>query len=82
MPISENELKSLKNLDDARLKDVIMQICDAVGADRQKAELIAADPSGVRETLGKMSADDVNRLLDKAGRDRSRQVLDSLRKQG
>lgn len=38
MPLSENEIRNILALDDARLKSVIMQICDAVGADRRKAE--------------------------------------------
>ncbi len=79
MPLTENEIKNLLSLDDARLKDVIMQICDAIGADRNKAAKFAADPSGVRAKLSGMSADEVNRLLDKAGREKSEQVLDSLR---
>jgi len=79
MPLTENEIKNLLSLDDARLKDVIMQICDAVGADRSKAARFTADPSGVRAMLSGMSADEVNRLLDKAGREKSEQVLDSLR---
>ena len=75
MPLSENEIRNILALDDARLKSVIMQICDAVGADRRKAEKFASDPAGLRAAVSGM----INRLLDKAGREKSEQVLDALR---
>ena len=54
-----------------------MQICDAVGADRRKAEKFASDPAGLRAAVSGMSTDEINRLLDKAGREKSEQVLDA-----
>ena len=79
MPLSENEIRNILALDDARLKSVIMQICDAVGEDRRKAEKFASDPAGLRAAVSGMSTDEINRLLDKAGREKSEQVLDALR---
>lgn len=79
MPLTENEIRNLLSLDDSRLRDVVMQICDAVGADRKKAEKFTSNPAGLRQTLSSMSADEINKLLDKAGRERSTDVLNSLR---
>ena len=81
MPLTENEIKNILSLDDARLREVIMQIAAATGADMKKAAYIAGDPGAIRSKLQGMSADDINRLLDKAGREKSEQVLDSLRGQ-
>ena len=72
-------MRSVTFLHSTTLKSVIMQICDAVGADRRKAEKFASDPAGLRAAVSGMSADEINRLLDKAGREKSEQVLDALR---
>ncbi len=82
MPLTENEIRNLLSLDDKRFGQVISEICIAVGADPAKAKSFSQNPAGVKSLLSTMSADEINKLLDKAGRQKSNQVLDKLRGNG
>lgn len=79
MPLSENEIKNLLSLDNSRLKEIINEISDTVGGSRRKTDAITANLDELKKKLASMDPEEINRLINKAGKDRSEQILNNLK---
>ena len=78
--MNDKSIKSLAALDDKALKELILEITAALGADSRASAALTQDPARVRALLQSMSDSDMEKLINKAGKEKSAQIYNAIRR--
>lgn len=76
----KNNLNDLAALDDRALKELVTDITKVLGADPKKAAPLTEDPARLRSILSGMSSSDVEKLINKAGKEKSKEIYDTIQR--
>lgn len=79
MNFDETTRSRLLAMSDDELKALIGAICEAAGADKNKAAILQCNVGGVRNAFSNMSAADAEKLLQSVGKDRADEIARILR---
>ena len=71
----------LQRLSDRQLADLVSQIASAAGAERSKTEALLGNLDALRSGLGALTPEQAKQLLDRAGKEKSSEIYEILRKQ-
>ena len=71
----------LQRLNDRQLAELVSQIASAAGADQRKTEALLGNLDALRSGLGELTPEQAKQLLDRAGKEKSSEIYEILRKQ-
>ncbi len=74
----QNNYKDLNNLSDKELSSLIFDITKVLGADPKRAANLAGDPAKVKKMLSSMSNQEIEALINRAGKEKSQQIYETL----
>ncbi len=79
MNFDETTRQHLLAMTDAELKNLIGAICEAAGADKNRAAILQSNVGGLRNAFSNMSASDAEKLLQSVGKDKADEIARILR---
>ena len=68
-------------MSDEKLKSTIEEIAKAIGADEKKARSLTSDIPSLKSQISRMDDNDLNRILNSAGKENAEKILKELKKQ-
>lgn len=80
MKNNDKNFSEISSLSDERLKALINEIADTLGADAGKAAMLTNDLDAVRSTISGISDADAKRLIDRAGREKASRIYDAIKR--
>lgn len=82
MNIDRNSIDRILAMDDDSLKRLALEIADAAGADRRRAEKLTANLDRVRAMISGMTPQEIEKLTSSIDREKSREIAEALRARG
>lgn len=75
MTPDKNALNKIKSMSDSRLKELIDEISDSLGADRKKTAALTGDLSKLRAKLERLSPSDLEKILSVVDKSKAEEIL-------
>lgn len=82
MEFDRKTLDKLLSLDDESFKSLARTIAEAAGASKAQTEMLVSNPELLKRRLSHISPDEAKQLIDAAGREKSEEIMQMLRKRG
>lgn len=82
MEFDRKTLDKLLSLDDESFKSLARTIAEAAGASKAQTEMLVSNPELLKRRLSQVSPDEAKQLIDAAGREKSEEIMQMLRKRG
>ena len=77
---SKKDVNRILQMSDEKLKSTIEEIAKAIGADNRKAKALTSDISSLKSQLSHMDDNDLNKIIEKAGKENAEKILNELNK--
>ena len=77
---SKKDVNRILQMSDEKLKSTIEEIAKAIGADDRKAKALTSDISSLKSQLSHMDDNDLNKIIEKAGKENAEKILNELNK--
>ena len=81
MEPNKNDVNKILSMSDEKLKSTIEEIAKAIGADEKKARSLTSDIPSLKSQISRMDDNDLNRILNSAGKENAEKILKELKKQ-
>lgn len=82
MELNRRDLEKLLSLDDESFKNLAQTIAQAAGASQAKTQAMLSNTDLLKRRIANMSQDEAQQLIDAAGEEKSREILNMLRERG
>lgn len=82
MEFDRRTLDKLLSLDDESFKSLARTIAEAAGASRAQTEMMLSNPELLKKRLSHVTPEEAKQLIDAAGREKSEEIMEMLRKRG
>ena len=82
MQLDRNSLEKIMSMDDESFVRLARIIAEAAGANKMKTEIMLNNPDMLKRKLANITPDEAKALMDVAGKEKSREIMEMLRGQG
>ncbi|MBQ8895472.1 MAG: hypothetical protein IKM32_04900 [Clostridia bacterium] len=82
MDFDRRQLEKLLSMDDESFAALARSIASAAGASKMKTEMMLSNPDALKRRIASVSAEDAQKLIDSAGKEKSEEILRLLRERG
>lgn len=82
MQFDRRQMDKLLSMDDESFKELARTIADAAGANKFKTEAMLNNPELLKSRISQLSEQEAQSLIDAAGREKSEEIMNMLRKRG
>lgn len=82
MELNRKQLEKLLSMDDESFAALARSIASAAGANKMKTEIMLSNPDLLKRRIAEISAEDAQKLVESAGREKSEEIMRLLRERG
>ncbi len=82
MQFDRTQLDKLLSMDNESFRYLAKSIAEAAGADKAKTEALLSNPEYLKRRISRMTPDEAQKLVDSAGKEKSEEIMEMLKKRG
>ncbi len=82
MELNRKQLEKLLAMDDESFATLARSIAEAAGANKMKTEMMLSNPDLLKRRIAGISAEEAQKLVDSAGKEKSEEIMRLLRERG
>ncbi len=82
MQFDRDSLEKIMSMDDESFKQLAKIIAEAAGASKSKTDMLLNNPDLLKRKLARITPEEAQALIDSAGKEKSQEIMDMLRRQG
>ncbi len=82
MPLNNEDLSRILSMDDAAFSALVAEIARAAGGSEKRVRELSSNVPELKKALSGMSASQAEALLKRAGRGKSEEIMNALRRNG
>ncbi len=82
MQFDRQQMDKLLSMDDESFCKLARTVAEAAGAGKMKTEALLSNPEILKKRISQLNEQEAQSLIDAAGREKSEEILNLLRKRG